>query len=409
MAIIIKAVPVEAHWSIDVVKRYHAELRRAYQVIFEDLNTGSTISKEIILQMIVKAINDTVGPDGLVLILLIFGAYPRMHAMDPPAPSIIQRAIAIEKAMTEIRKFRAERQMADVLNIRNGSIVIPIHDLSINSDVLIWRENKKWIGSFKLLGIEDETCRIVLSSESTDFRITVIKSFLIESIDDVESINENVQSISDIEDIQSSDHQNNLSTESFAFAIIRSTRARRLSLRYQNFADIIVFLQDDDPHSNQFECLSFSTPASTFAESRRKEINDLLEKRVFELIIIDAVLRNVRIFNFRFVDEIKHSDISDVYEKSRLVIQTYNDHDKTLVLTQSSTIQRMSQRIILALTAFIPDCHLYLRDITQAYVQSKTFLNRQFFIRSFFELDLSKDSILRVVKLLYDVFEAEAH
>jgi hypothetical protein len=106
-------------------------------MIFENLNTEPTISKEIILQMTVKAINDTADPDGLMPTLLMFGAYPRMHTMNPPAPSITQRAIAIEKAMTEIRKFRAERQVADALNTRNGPIVTPVHDLPINSDVLI--------------------------------------------------------------------------------------------------------------------------------------------------------------------------------------------------------------------------------------------------------------------------------
>ncbi len=98
--------------------------------------------------------------------------------------------------------------------------------------------------------------------------------------------------------------------------------------------------------------------------SRRKEINDLLEKRVFELITINAVSQDVRIFNFRFVDEIKHSDIADVYEKSRLVIQIYNDHDKTLMLIHSFIIQRMSQRIILVIAACTFHCHLYVRDIT---------------------------------------------
>jgi hypothetical protein len=102
-------------------------------MITEDLDVG----KEIALQMTVKAINDTAGPDGLVPTLLVFGAYPRMHAMDPPAPSITQRAMAIEKAMTEIRKFRAERQVADALNTRNGPIVTPVHDLPLNSDVLV--------------------------------------------------------------------------------------------------------------------------------------------------------------------------------------------------------------------------------------------------------------------------------
>jgi regulator of protease activity HflC (stomatin/prohibitin superfamily) len=104
-------------------------------MIFEDFDTG--ISKEIILQMIVKAINDTVDSNELMFTLLIFDVYSRMHDMNPSISSISQRAIAIEKAMTEIRKFRAERQVADVLNIRNGSIVTPIHDLSLNSNVLI--------------------------------------------------------------------------------------------------------------------------------------------------------------------------------------------------------------------------------------------------------------------------------
>ncbi len=109
MTIIIKAVFVEVHWSIDVVKRYHAELRRAYQMIFENLNTESAINKEIMLQMIVKAINDTVDFDELMLIVLIFETYSRIHVMNLSTSSITQRAMIIEKAMIEIRKIRAER------------------------------------------------------------------------------------------------------------------------------------------------------------------------------------------------------------------------------------------------------------------------------------------------------------
>jgi hypothetical protein len=104
-------------------------------MIFENLETS--ISKEIILQMIVKAINDTVGSDGLVSTLLIFDAYSRMHVMNSSTSSINQRAMTIEKVMTEVRKFRVERQVADALNIRNDLIVISIHDLSLNSNVLI--------------------------------------------------------------------------------------------------------------------------------------------------------------------------------------------------------------------------------------------------------------------------------
>ncbi len=232
----------------------------------------------------------------------------------------------------------------------------------------------------------------------------MIKLFLteskVESIVDVQSINdvesENVQST-----VSSSDNENqNLTTEIF----IRLIRARRLSLRYQNFADITVFLQDEIDSSFVF------TLTSTFAESRRKEINDLLKRQIFEIITISEVLKNVRIFNFRFVDEIKHSNISQAYEKSKLVIQTYNNHEKTLILTQTFIIQRMNQRIILVITASI-NHHLYLRNITQTYTQSKSSFNRMFFIRSSFDLniELFDDAILRIIKSLYNVSEAKAH
>jgi hypothetical protein len=222
----------------------------------------------------------------------------------------------------------------------------------------------------------------------------VIKSYLIESI------NDDVQSTNDVEpeNVQSTDPSDDENQDLASEIPTRLTRARRLSIRYENFADITVFLQDEIPSSLTF----------TFAESRRKEINDLLKRQVFEIIIISEVFKNVRIFNSRFVDEIKHSNISQAYEKSRLVIQTYNDHEKTLMLTQAFIIQRMSQRIILVIAASI-NHHLYLRNITQAYTQSKSSLNRMFFIRSSFDLDLFDDAILRIIKSLYDVSEAEAH
>jgi hypothetical protein len=95
------------------------------------------ISKELILQMIVKAINDTADLDELMSTLLVFETYSRMHVMNSSISSINQRAMTIEKVMTEIKKFRAERQVADALNIRNDFIVISIHDLFLNSNVLI--------------------------------------------------------------------------------------------------------------------------------------------------------------------------------------------------------------------------------------------------------------------------------
>ncbi len=66
--------------------------------------------------MAVKAVNDTAGPDGLVLTLLVFGAYLRMTKLDPLALSITVRVIAVHKAMAEITKLQARKSVNDALH-----------------------------------------------------------------------------------------------------------------------------------------------------------------------------------------------------------------------------------------------------------------------------------------------------
>ena len=59
--------------------------------------------------MAFKAINDTVGPNGLVPTLLVFGAYLQMTELDAPSPTVTQCANVVKKAMVEIHKLRVER------------------------------------------------------------------------------------------------------------------------------------------------------------------------------------------------------------------------------------------------------------------------------------------------------------
>src|SRR6266568_126750 len=140
MAIIIltKAVPVKAHWSIKLVEQAHPALWRAYQII---INKCKDIQKELALQMAVKAVNDTAGPDGLIPTLLVYKAYPRISKLDPPAPSITEQAAAIWKAMAKIVKLRAKQTINNALYHRNGPNTTSVHDLPLNSKVLVWRES----------------------------------------------------------------------------------------------------------------------------------------------------------------------------------------------------------------------------------------------------------------------------
>ena len=79
-------MPVEAHNSVGIVERYHSLIRRAYLIITTEI---SSLEKDIVLQIAFKAINDSAGLNGLILILLVYGALPRMTEYDLLSPFII--------------------------------------------------------------------------------------------------------------------------------------------------------------------------------------------------------------------------------------------------------------------------------------------------------------------------------
>lgn len=398
MSISTKAVPVEAHWSIGILERSHEVLRRVFKIIEEECH----VSKEIALQMAVKAVNDTAGPGGLVPTLLVFGAYPRMVDSDPPALSITERAAAIKKAMHEVRQLRLKRQVNEALAHRNGPDVGEIHDTPIDSDVMVWREGNagqrgSWKGPFKLLGVNGETCLIAQSRGPVEFRSTVVKPFRHEAIEDEEAEppiatpDEQGNSPIDENEAENEDEYTDQEAGIKAARLLNMWNGRTTS----GLPDLTVFMTNEAPIQ--------------FASSRQKELSGLLGNGVFDIVKIVDIPPGIRIFNSRFVDEVKNAGTSDAFEKSRLVVQAYKDGEKDTVLTQSPTIQRVSQRLVLALVAMLPDMKLYLRDITQAYTQSKTCLNREFYIRPPAELQLDRGSVLKVVKPLYGVPEAGNH
>jgi len=379
-----KEVPVEAAHSMGIVERYHKPLRRAYTVImdeFKENNKNTIWDRTLVLQMAVKAVNDTAGPDGITPTLLVFGAYPRMSALDPPAPSIAQRATAIKKAMAEITKLRTIRQVNDALRTRNGPRTEDIRSLPLGSDVLVWRiHTKKWDGPFKLLSVQDETATLDLLSGPTQFRTTSIKQYTTPT-DDLP------------QDKDTADPQEQTTEESRR----NPSRNRRLPSRY-NIVDLSIYLDSTD-----------TPPQPDYTRSRELELNGLLDNRVFGLVTIDEIPPNARIFNSRFVDHVKHAGTPQAFEKSRLVVQAYKDTDKKSVLTQAPTIQRASQRLLLCLAVSINGTKIYTRDISQAYTQSETQLAREIFVRPPKELKLPDELFLKVLRPLYGVPEAGTH
>lgn len=170
-------------------------------------------------------------------------------------------------------------------------------------------------------------------------------------------------------------------------------------------------MTDDPDHRPDPENSHLKLPQ--FVAPRQKEITGLLGMGVFKLV--SRIPTGARLFNSRFVDEVKNPGTEKAYEKSRLVLQAYKDAEKEIVLTQSPTIQRASQRLIVCLAASLGSAttKLYLRDVTQAYVQSTSELNRDFYIwparKLAAMLRASYDCIMKVLRPLYGVPEAGNH
>ncbi len=398
MRILIKTMLIKTHHSIEMMKRYHDSLRRIYSIIAIEI---SDIDFEIVLQMTFKALNDSIEFDELILILLVFEIYLRMIEMNASSFTITQRVIAMKKIMKEMWKFNAIRQMNNALNTRNDSNFL-IYNLSLNSSMLIFRENKdfnqseSWKESFKLLNIQSESAIVELSNESTKFRFISLKFYYQndDHVNDELSISSMKSSIeSSIESI--SEH-----TDSIVF--IESIKRDRDRLK--KFSSSIVNVI--------FNIINIDS-SSSFIAFRQKEIIELLKKEIFISINKKNVSTNVRIFSFRFVNEIKHSSIEKTFENFRLMIQVFNDQNKILVLIQSSIIQRVSQLLIICLATSLSQIKLYLRDIIQAYVQSQFNLNRNFYVQSFFELiklmNISSECILKMIKSLYEMLETNNH
>jgi hypothetical protein len=84
-----------------------------------------------------------------------------------------------------------------------------------------------------------------------------------------------------------------------------------------------------------------------------------------------------------------------------------------MVLTQSPIIQRASQRIIMALAPALmaQGIHVWLRNITQAYTQSETLLQRTVLAHPPEQLhhQYPQGTIMMVIKPLYGIAEAGAH
>ncbi|KAF7577809.1 hypothetical protein PtrM4_020490 [Pyrenophora tritici-repentis] len=401
MGVTCKQVPTEAHWSIGKTERYHAPLRRAWDILYAELT--DTMSDDAILQMAVKAVNDTAGPDGLVPTLLVFGAYPRMTAESPPSPSMVKRSEAIQKATKALRKITAEHQVADALNTRNGPATADMLALPLQSEVLVWRESDGWNGPYKIASTDGHNVTVDMVNGPTTFRSTVVKPYYRP---------DHLWSDPDAPHAPNEPHE----PVAVPPAVQPRRRGRPPGSKNKRKAHAYITKKEQDDLELAIKLRNdgvITTSGAPFEASDDQEISDLVGRGVFKFEQYDERLHSkIRIFKSRLVREVK-GKTTKPYEKSRLVIQGYQDHGKETILTQSPTIQRCSQRLIMSLAPEMVQrgMNIELRDITQAYPQAQTTLKRTILAHLPTELvhRYPEGTLLHVIKPLYGIAEAGVH
>lgn len=146
-----------------------------------------------------------------------------------------------------------------------------------------------------------------------------------------------------------------------------------------------------------------------FSKSRKKELDGLFSSNVFRKIRKSEVANGARIYGLRFVDEVKKDIYGSLYEKSRLVAQNYMDNGAKGIPTKAPTITRMAQRATFCIIPMRPKRNVYTRDVTQAYTQSGSELERMVYLEPVAEMGLDEDIFLVAVKPLYGIPEAGLH
>ena len=158
---------VEAHNALGNGERCHAPPRRVYNKVKHE---SPKLEPKVALQLAVKAMNDTMGPNGLVPSFLVFGCIPRFPSINSRLPEQQNRMKALEKARTQIATIFAEQRISKAMASqvpRNSDLIIESGD-----KVRFYREtDKKYAGPFPVIRIDGKQVYLLQDDREVQFGI----------------------------------------------------------------------------------------------------------------------------------------------------------------------------------------------------------------------------------------------
>lgn len=158
---------VDSHNSLGSGERYHEPLRRVYRKIRE---VYPKMKKETTLRLAIKAYNDTLGPEGLVPSLLVFGCLPRFPSVDSSIPAQSDRMTALREARSEMETIVSQLRIRRAILAkvpRCSDFVLEPGDM-----VRVFRESdKSYIQPYPVLRVDGKQVYILDGRREVQFSL----------------------------------------------------------------------------------------------------------------------------------------------------------------------------------------------------------------------------------------------
>ena len=269
---------IQSHNSIGVGERYHKPLRDT----FRKLKIGHPkMQRQLLLALAVKAMNDTLGPEGTVPSALVFGEFPRLRSFEGPIvprPALAERAEAAQEARPYMAKHLAQVRVKQATD----------RTYQPGDKVLVWREKLvenqigEWIGPYTVTNY-DAQAKIVLvqkdeNSHHERYNLVQVKPFL-----------------------SPEPASRNYFTTIHSSLRKFSSAERDLSI---NITEIII---KDDPRAN----------SPQMRQAVLDEVKDLLKRSTFKVILQEELPDGANALTARFVLAINSNTDGKIKYKAR--------------------------------------------------------------------------------------------
>lgn len=142
-----------------------------------------------------------------------------------------------------------------------------------------------------------------------------------------------------------------------------------------------------------------------FVEAKKRELDGLIQKDTWEIVMKDEVPDDANILGARFVLALKYTEKESPVFKARFVVQGHRDREKAALLHESTNMRQTSIKVLTAISAVF-GFHIWSTDVSQAYLQSGMKLLRDVYIRPTKDFHLPPNVLLKLLRPLYGLPDA---